>query len=191
MSARTVIEHALRVYYADSRDPQHVVERLLAQYDAERAISPLYVADYDSAPLTLHLTREAARAACDDVAEVDAHGRYWDWRTEDGDVDRQFWAHPDDDSPIGYTGGAVWQISVEPSEKDTRGGSPQQGESTHEQRHPRPCEFPTVLPCQCPRPSALPESSFIRARYRARIGAFSAGVKNGHGDAHLWVGELR
>lgn len=76
-------------------------------------------------------------------------------------------------------------------EKDTRGGSPQQGESTHEHAHPRPCEFPTVLPCRCPRPSALPEASFIRARHRAGIGAAFAGVKNGHADAHLWVGELR
>ncbi|MFG2468685.1 hypothetical protein ACGFXB_24965 [Streptomyces canus] len=98
MSARTVIAHALRVYYADSRDPSGFVDALLAKYDAERD------------------------------AELRLGG-----------------------------------------EKDTRGGSPQEGGSTH--RHPRPCEFPTVLPCQCPRPSALPEGSFIRARRRARIGA--------------------
>src|SRR5690606_34607778 len=153
MSARTVIEHALRVYYADSRDPQGVVDTLLAQYDAERAaIPPLWVADYDSAELTLHLTRDAARAACDDIAKVDANGRCWDWRTEEDGTDRQFWTHPDDDRPTGYTGGAVWQTSIEPSEKDTRGGSPQQGESTHDHRHPRPCEFPEVLPCRCVRP---------------------------------------
>lgn len=36
MSARTVIEHALRVYYADDRDPSGLVEKLLANYDAER-----------------------------------------------------------------------------------------------------------------------------------------------------------
>lgn len=36
MSARNVIEHALRSYYADSADPKGTVERLLAQYDAER-----------------------------------------------------------------------------------------------------------------------------------------------------------
>ncbi|MCX5562762.1 hypothetical protein [Streptomyces sp. NBC_00038] len=179
MSARTVIEHALRVYYADSRDPNGLVETLLAKYDAERAaIPPLWVADYDGAPLTLHLTREAARDACDDVAKVDAHGQCWDWRTEDGDVDRQFWTHADDDRPTGYTGGSVWQVTVEGGEQDTRGGSPQQGESTH--RHPRPCEFPTVLPCRCPRPSALPEASFIRARHRGRIAAFFRGAAEGH-----------
>lgn len=156
MSARTVIEHALRVYYADSRNPQNLVDGLLASYDAERVIPPLWVADYDSAPLTLHLTREAARDACDDVAKVDAHGQGWDWRTEDGDIDRQFWTHEDDDRPTGYTGGAVWQISVEGGEKDTRGGSPQQGEST-----PEP-----------PRPSALGVESFARARHRAGIAGF-------------------
>lgn len=157
MSARTVIEHALRVYYADSAEPAAIARELLAQYDAERpAIPPLWVADYDGAPLTLHLTREAARAACDDVAMVDAHGQGWDWRTEAGDTDRQFWTHPDDDRPTGYTGGSVWQVTVEGGEKDTRGSAPQQGEST-----PEP-----------PRPHALPESSFARARACERIGGY-------------------
>jgi hypothetical protein len=159
MSARTVIEHALRAYYADSVDPQRVVDRLLDQYDAERPIPPLYVADYDSAPLTLHRTREAARAACDDIAKVDAHGRYWDWRAEDDDVDRQFWAHPDDDSPTGYTGGAVWQVEVEvePSEKCIPAGEqPVEDGATH----------------RYPRPHALPESSFDRAKQLARISGF-------------------
>ena len=41
-------------------------------------------------------------------------------------------------------------------EKDTRGGSPQQGESTH--RHGLPCEYPEFLPCRCPvRPAGLVE----------------------------------
>ena len=96
MSARTVIEHALRVYYADSRDPQRVVDTLLAQYDAER-------------PAT--------------------------------------------------------------GEKCIPGGEqPVEDGATH--RHPRPCEFPEVLPCRCVRPGRLPDSSFVRARQRARIAAF-------------------
>lgn len=38
MSARSVIEHALTVYYADSPDPKHVVDTLLTQLDdAHRA----------------------------------------------------------------------------------------------------------------------------------------------------------
>jgi hypothetical protein len=72
-------------------------------------------------------------------------------------------------------------------EKDTRGGSPQQGESTH--RHPRPCEFPTVLPCTCPRPSALPDASFVRARYRARIAPLFHAARAGH--AEVWSGVAR
>lgn len=36
MTARSVIEHALTVYFADSRDPQGVVAKLLDQYDDER-----------------------------------------------------------------------------------------------------------------------------------------------------------
>jgi hypothetical protein len=168
MSARRVIEHALRVYYADSRNPQNLVDGLLASYDAERVIPPLWVADYDSAPLTLHLTREAARAACDDVAKVDAHGKCWDWRTEDGDTDRQFWTHEDDDRPTGYTGGTVWQITVEGGEKDTRGEpSPQQGESTH----------------PAPRPGVLPVDSFTRARKRSAVAAFFRCAGYGHDEA--------
>lgn len=68
-------------------------------------------------------------------------------------------------------------------EKGTRGGSPQQGESTHRHPHPRPCEFPTVLPCMCPRPSALPDSSFVRARRRALVAAFFRGAHEGHAAA--------
>jgi hypothetical protein len=72
-------------------------------------------------------------------------------------------------------------------EKDTRGESPQQGESTH--RHPRPCEFPTTLPCTCPRPSALSDASFVRARRRARIAAFFHSARDGRAD--VWAGAVR
>lgn len=113
MSARTVIEHALRAYYVDSAEPAAIARDLLAQYDAER------------------------------------------------DAERRL-------------GG----------EEDTRGGSPQQGESTH--RHPRPCEFPTVLPCTCPRPSALPDASFARARHRARMAVFFNAARAGR--ARVWSG---
>jgi hypothetical protein len=37
MSARDVIEHALRVYYADSRDPNGLVDKVLAEYDTDLA----------------------------------------------------------------------------------------------------------------------------------------------------------
>lgn len=36
MTVRSVIEHALTVYYADSRDPRGIVAELLDQYDAGR-----------------------------------------------------------------------------------------------------------------------------------------------------------
>lgn len=184
MSARTVIAHALRVYYQDDRDPAGFVEQLLAKYDAERdAVTPLWVADYDSAPLTLHRTREAARAACDDVAKVDANGQCWDWRTEDDGTDRQFWTHADDDRPTGYTSGAVWQITVEPSEKSIPAGAPEPVEDDATHRHPRPCEFPEVLPCRCVRPGHLPDASFVRAKERARISGFFRCAAMGRGKA--------
>ncbi|MFF2651502.1 hypothetical protein [Streptomyces sp. NPDC058045] len=87
------------------------------------------------------------------------------------------------EDPIAYvlTPKAAGAAMAHPSGKDTRGGSPQQGESTH--RHPRPCEFPTVLPCRCP--AALPETSVVRARRRARIAAFFTGARDGHTKGHL------
>ncbi|MFD9212053.1 hypothetical protein ACFVY9_02835 [Streptomyces sp. NPDC059544] len=76
-------------------------------------------------------------------------------------------------------------VTARDSEKDTRGVSPLQGESTH--LHPLPCEFPTVLPCRCPvRPSHLPEASFVRARRRACIAAFFHGARDGR--AAVWSG---
>ncbi|MEV8124067.1 hypothetical protein AB0P07_08130 [Streptomyces sp. NPDC085944] len=67
------------------------------------------------------------------------------------------------------------------------GVQPVEDGATH--RHPRPCEFPTVLPCMCVRPGHLPEASFLRARQRGRIGDYFAGVKQGHDDRLIWAGE--
>lgn len=90
-------------------------EARVAELEAElREFPQFYLADYEGAGLTLHLTREAARAACDDFAKAEAHGRGWDWRAEDG-VEFQFWTDPDTDRPTGDTGGAVWEIRVEDS----------------------------------------------------------------------------
>jgi len=66
------------------------------------------------------------------------------------------------------------------------GEQPVEDEATRRHSHPRPCEFPEVLPCSCPRPGALPEASFIRARKRRLIAAFFQGVKHGHADAPAW-----
>jgi hypothetical protein len=61
------------------------------------------------------------------------------------------------------------------------GAQPAEDGATH--RHPRPCEFPTVLPCSCPRPSALPDTAFVRARRRARIAEFFRSAREGHATA--------
>lgn len=98
--ARTVIEHALRAYYADSSDPNGFVENLLGEYDGEVL------------------------------------------------------------AKRGLTG-----------EKCIPGGEqPAEDGATH--RHPRPCEFPEVLPCLCSQPGRLPDAAFTRARNRARIAGF-------------------
>lgn len=130
MSARTVIEHALRVYYADSRDPHGFVEKLLAKYDAD------------------HL-REAAALVEDRACDADF--------TESRD----------------YCAGLREGVEVlnraaaNDGEKDTRGHQPHEGESTH----------------QPPRPHALPESSFARARQCERIGGFFRCARIAHAEA--------
>jgi hypothetical protein len=61
------------------------------------------------------------------------------------------------------------------------GPGPREDDATH--RHPRPCEFPEVLPCRCVRPGRLPDSSFVRAKQRARISGFFRCAAMGRGKA--------
>ncbi|MEV8353141.1 hypothetical protein ACFVTT_23515 [Streptomyces niveus] len=79
-----------------------------------QAAGGLFLAEYDGVPPELHTTVEAARDMCDDVAKVDAHGRYWDWTVQDG-VHVQVWTHPDDDRPLSVTSGVVTPIEVRPA----------------------------------------------------------------------------
>lgn len=72
----------------------------------------LFLAEYDGVPPELHTTVEAARDMCDDIAKVDAHGRYWDWTVQDG-VHVQVWTHPDNDRPLSATSGVVTPIEVQ------------------------------------------------------------------------------
>ncbi|MFB7594335.1 hypothetical protein [Streptomyces sp. NPDC056160] len=65
MSARDVLVHALRVYYADSRDPNGLVDKLIAKYDAERSVNE---------------TLATARGAAADMFEVEAGERRPMWR---------------------------------------------------------------------------------------------------------------
>ncbi|MEV8394786.1 MULTISPECIES: hypothetical protein [unclassified Streptomyces] len=67
-------------------------------------------------------------------------------------------------------------MAAESDEKDTRGSVPHPGGSTHQ--HPRPCEYPAVLPCRCPvRPRALPAASTDRARRLSLIAAAFTGAR--------------
>lgn len=61
------------------------------------------------------------------------------------------------------------------------GEQPIEDGATH--RHPRPCEFPEVLPCRCVRPGRLPDSAFVTARARARIAGFFRCAAAGRTDA--------
>ncbi|MFC8873186.1 hypothetical protein [Streptomyces ardesiacus] len=109
MSARTVVAHALRVYYQDDRDPAGFVEQLLAKYDAEL---------------------------------------------------------------LAHTG-----------EKSIPAGAPEPVADVATHRHPRPCEFPEVLPCRCVRPGRLPDSSFVCAKQLARVSGFFRCVALGRAAA--------
>lgn len=67
MSARSVIEHALRVYYVDSAEPNAIARDLLAQYDAERnkekATAPAATATLE--PLTVRWDRTVIHPEAD------------------------------------------------------------------------------------------------------------------------------
>jgi hypothetical protein len=136
VSARTVVEYALRVYYQDSRDPKGMAEQMLAKYDTERRSAAL---------------KEAASEAEGAVALF-----------EDSDEGA---------AAAGAMEGIAIRYRRMAGEKSTPGGSqPYEDDATH--RHPQPCEFPTVVPCICPRPRELPEASFAQARRRSQIAGF-------------------
>ncbi|MFD5838183.1 hypothetical protein ACFWHV_32240 [Streptomyces collinus] len=66
MSMRDVIEHALRVYYVDSAEPNTIAREVLAQYDAEQR--------------PVNETLAKARAAAADLFDVEAGERRPMWR---------------------------------------------------------------------------------------------------------------
>lgn len=73
----------------------------------------LWLAEYDGVAPELHTTVEAAKAMCDDVAAVDAHGKGWDWLVDEDGVHVQVWTHPDSDRPTGRTSGTVTRLVVQ------------------------------------------------------------------------------
>lgn len=73
----------------------------------------LFLALYDGTEPELFTTAEAARACCNDLAPVDAHGNCWDWTVNEFGVHVQFWTHPDDDRPLSETSGSVTPIVVQ------------------------------------------------------------------------------
>lgn len=62
--------------------------------------------------------------------------------------------------------------TAQADEKSIPAGAPEPVEDVATHRHPRPCEFPEVLPCRCVRPGNLPDGAFVRAKQRARIAAY-------------------
>jgi hypothetical protein len=109
----------------DERDVREIRAFLDAVFPAAPAEAlyetPLFLAEFDSVEPELHLTLDAARAYCDDIAKAVADGQTWDWsRNEDG-VYVQFWTHEDDDRALYLTGGTVTEVRVQdPATEDDR-----------------------------------------------------------------------
>ena len=192
MSARNEVLAALmRTGYG-----QPGAERLIDRIAAEA------VAHAEGRPVNTSLLQ--AREAAAGMFEAEAGERRPLWRviitdsesptgvapvcTAEGDDDLHLWA--DLGHGFGRVNDGVWDCCPDPQfdtysttlaaylvellnadteaeEKDTRGHQPQEGESTH----------------QPPRPHALPESSFARARKRERIGGFFRCARLGRASA--------
>ncbi|MGW6481269.1 hypothetical protein ACWGDS_25810 [Streptomyces sp. NPDC055059] len=78
MSARHVIEHALRAYYADSAEPNAIARELLAQYDAERDEEKATATPAATATPHVFIENAPVRALHDAMK-----ARHGDWRTSD------------------------------------------------------------------------------------------------------------
>ncbi|MFJ3097407.1 hypothetical protein [Streptomyces hydrogenans] len=93
-------------------DPERA-EAELGAYRDEVLAMPLFLAEFDSVAPELHLSLDAARAYCDDIAKAVADGRQWDWAVNEDGVHVQVWTHEDDDRPTGFTGGEVTEMQVQ------------------------------------------------------------------------------
>jgi hypothetical protein len=65
-----------------------------------------WTAEYEGTAPSWHLTLEAAKAAVDAEAVLEANGRSVEWTVFDG-VHVQYWTHPNDDRQLGRTPGTV------------------------------------------------------------------------------------
>jgi hypothetical protein len=92
MSSRTVIEHALTVYYDGNAE---LVQQLMANYDAEEKATAaaatatpaltVYRASHDSIVMGLYTTREAAREHCEKALRREVGGKvFLGWVPDDG-----------------------------------------------------------------------------------------------------------
>ena len=94
--------------------PQERAEQELDAYRNEVLLNaPLFLAEFDSVEPELHLSLDAARAYCDDIAKAVADGRQWDWVEREDGVHVQVWTHEDVDRPTGFTGGEITEIRVQ------------------------------------------------------------------------------
>lgn len=94
--------------------PRERAEQELDAYRDEVLFdAPLFLAEFDSVEPELHLSLDAARAYCDDIAKAVADGRQWDWLQNAAGVYVQVWTHEGDDRQTGFTGGEVTEIRVQ------------------------------------------------------------------------------
>lgn len=112
MSARMALHVALSL-----RLDAIEAHRLAKDYRAEVLHeTPLFLAEFDSVSVEVHLTLDSARAACDDIAKTVANGQSWDWARDEDGRHLQFWTHKDDDRPLHLTGGTVDEVRVKRAE---------------------------------------------------------------------------
>ena len=102
----------------DERDAAEIRKYLDVVFPApaDGPAMPLFLAEFDTAEPTVHLTLASARARCDEIAGTVADGRHWDWSRDEHGAYVQFWTHEDDDRALRFTGGQVTEVRVQPVE---------------------------------------------------------------------------
>ncbi|MFJ7067538.1 hypothetical protein [Streptomyces sp. NPDC101115] len=161
---------------AEIRAHLDAVFPLAADSPAIAAATPLFLAEFDGAEPTVHLTSGSARSRCDALAEAVADGRRWDWSRNEHGAYVQFWTHPDDGRALHFTGGEVTEVRVQPEDGAADIIRPDEIGSAHERLVAALAGSPEVRPGTAEQLAAELIADVLRAAAGVQRAALDRGV---------------